>query len=454
MQSLDAFSPTPGPLGTVLTMSELGRRAPRTADFQAENRALVRLAQMLGAARGSLLQTLSDVALELCDAHSAGVTLLETGGTQPVLRWRALSGRLAPHVGAAVPRVFSPCGTTIDADAIQLMSHPGRDFPYIQAWAPEIKEILITPLRAKGTPRGTVWVAAHDDARHFDAEDARRLTSLSSFAGAAYGVLTEVRALEAKLASGNKAANLISAATVNQDRFIAILAHELRNGLAPTKNAAQILKRESLDDATRLRMSGIVERQVTGMTRLIDELLDVARLRAGNIDVRRTRVSIADIIEHTVEGVRPLLAAREHKLVVHTPPQPVFVDVDVLWLSHALQNIVGNAAKYTNPRGEIWICAEQKGDEVAIRVSDNGIGIAPEALETIFEPYAQAGQAGTERSAGGLGLGLYLARLLIEGHGGVVKATSGGRGCGSEFVVLLPCRFGNTAAAKLASVHV
>lgn len=409
---------------------------------------------MLGPSRRSLLQKLADVALGLCDAHSAGVTLLETSGAQPVLRWRALSGKLAPHVGAAIPRAFSPCGTTLDADAIQLMSRPARRFRYIQAWDPEIKEILVVPFRLNGAPGGTVWVAAHDDARRFDAEDARLLTSVSMFAAAAYEVLAEVDALEAKVARECKVASLAMAAAGSQDRFIAILAHELRNGLAPTKNAADLLKREPLDVATRLQISGIIERQVDGMARLIDELLDVARLRAGNIEVRRTRVLITDVIGQTVEGVRPLLATRKHNLVVRTPPESVFVDVDVLWLSHALQNIVGNAAKYTNPNGEIRISVEQKEDAVVIRVSDNGIGIAPEALETIFEPYAQAGQAGTERSAGGLGLGLYIARLLIEGHGGVVRATSAGPGCGSEFNVHLPRRSANAAAEQAAPIHV
>lgn len=454
MQSPDTFSPRPVPLTAVLTTAELSRRPPRAADFQAENRALAELAQTLGSSRHSFLQKLAEVALELCGAHSAGVTLLEDLDAEPVLRWKALSGKLAGRLGSTLPRGFSPCRTTLDTDAIQLMQRPARHFRHIQAWEPEIQEALLIPFRLNGAPHGTLWVVAHDDQRRFDAEDARLLTSLSTFAGVAYEVLAEVQALQAEVVGARKRANLAKAADARRDRFNAILAHELRNLLAPTKNAAELLKKEALDAPTRARMAEIIERQVSGMSRLIDELLDIARLRGGNIDVRRTRISVAEIIKLTVEAVRPLVAGRDHTLVVSTPPERLFVDCDVLWLSQALHNLVGNAVKYTNQSGVIGITAERKEDEVVITVTDNGIGIAPDQLEKIFEPYAQAGQSGTTRSAGGLGLGLHIARLIIEAHGGLVRANSAGVGCGSDFVVHLPCASAGTDGALPGPTHI
>lgn len=148
MQSREALSPTPFPLSAVVVTAELNRRAPRAPDFEAENRALTALAQTLCTSRGSTLQKLADILLDLCNAHSAGITLLEGGTAEPALRWRALAGRLTPHLGATLPRAFSPCGTTLDSNAIQLMSRPVRHFQHIKAWSPEIREALLIPFTA------------------------------------------------------------------------------------------------------------------------------------------------------------------------------------------------------------------------------------------------------------------------------------------------------------------
>ncbi len=438
MQSREAPSPAEFPLSSVVATSELSRRAPRAPDFEAENRALTALAHTLGASRESMLQKLADVALDLCNAHSAGISLLEAGTDGPVLRWRAIAGKLAPNIGATLPRAFSPCGTTLDSNAIQLMSRPVRHFQHIKAWSPEIREALLIPFHRNGAQAGTLWVAAHDDTRHFDAEDARRLTSLSKFAAAVSEVLAASRSLEAKAAEAGDTAKLAIAADGNKDRFVSILGHELRGRLAPLRNAVELLKLNPIDAVTRRSVTEIIDRQIGGMTRLIDDLLDVARLQDGHVQFRRTRSAVAEIIEHAVENARPLAAARNHTLIVSVPPEPIVIYADVMWLSQALQNLLGNAAKYTNPGGVIGISAERDEDNVVITVSDNGIGIAPAELETIFKLYAQGVQAQTERSAGGIGLGLYLARLIVEGHGGVIRASSAGPDCGSELIVSLP----------------
>ncbi len=219
---------------------------------------------------------------------------------------------------------------------------------------------------------------------------------------------------------------------------MAILGHELRGRLQPAKNAAYVLMRETLDAPTRRSLAAIIDRQIAGMTRLVDDLLDIARSRAGMLRLQLTRCSVAEIIEHAVETAGPLVAARKHTLVVSLPSERVFLEADATFLEQALQNLLANAAKYTNPGGTIRIGAARENDDVVITVSDSGLGIAPAVLERIFDLYAQAGQAGTKRSAGGLGVGLYLSRLVIEAHGGEIRASSAGAGKGSEFTVRVP----------------
>jgi signal transduction histidine kinase len=437
MQSLETRSRSGIPAFAAVATSELSLRPRRASDFESESRALAEVAEIFGAARGSILQKLTDVALDLCKAHSAGITLLEAGPAEPVLRWRALAGKLAPHVGATLPRSFSPCGTTLDSDALQFMSRPVQHYPYLDAWSPAIEEALLIPFRLNGKAAGTMWVVAHDDTRRFDAEDARLLTGLSKFAAVACELLAGFRALDDNSAAGGGAARPIAAAA-RKDRFVAILGHELRGRLQPAKNAADILKRETLDAPTRRSLAEIIDRQIAGMTRLVDDLLDVARQRAGMFRLRLARANVAEIVEHAVDTVRPLIATRNHTLVVSLPSEPVFLDADAVWLSQALQNLLANAAKYTNPGGTIRISATRENDEAVLTVSDSGVGIAAADLERIFELYSQAGQAGTERSAGGIGIGLYLCRLVIDAHGGVIRAFSAGPGGGSEFTVRVP----------------
>jgi signal transduction histidine kinase len=438
MQSVDNRPQTTVPLLAVVVTSELTRRPRRAPDFEAESRALAEAARMLSASPGSILQRLAELAVVLCKAHSAGVTLLETVGTEPVLRWQALAGKFATHRGATLPRSFSPCGTTLDRDAIQLMSRPVRHFPYMNAWLPAIEETLLAPFRLNGKPLGTIWVVAHDDTRRFDSEDARLLASLSNFAALACE-LADFRAHQGAGAEVPRSAAIPIATAGTMDRFMAILGHEMRGLLQPAKNAVELLKRENLDAPTRRSVVEIVDRQIFAMTRLVGDLLDIARARNGTFVLRTARVRAAGIIEHAVETVRPLMAARGHTFVVELPSERLLLDADVFWLSSALQNLLGNAAKYTDPSGTIRIGAEREADDLVITVSDNGMGIAPAELETIFELYAQAGQGGTARSAGGIGLGLYLSRLVIEAHGGAIRASSSGaaRG-GSQFTVRVP----------------
>lgn len=439
MLSTETLSPVSVPLASVIATPELTSRSQRPPDFEGESHALGSLLATLSTSPRTVLQKLAEAALALCRAHSAGISLLAQENGVPVIRWRALAGQFAAHEGSTLPRAFSPCGTVLDRDAMQLMIRPVRHFSCIDALGPAIEETLTIPIHVNREALGTIWVVAHDRTRQFDAEDARLITSLAIFAGAALELLNSLDRVEIDLSERARATDPALAVDRNQDRFIAILAHELRHPLAPIRNAAALLRGGTLDAAATRRTSDIIDRQVQGMSRLIDDLLHVSQLRLGNLELRCTRVTVAEVIERVVETVGPFIAAHSHALILSLPPEPLDLNADVMWLSQALQNIVRNAVKYTNPGGNIRIRVVRDRDHAVITVTDSGIGIAATQLETIFDLWGKAGQAATERSEGGVGIGLYLARRLIEAHHGTVRAASGGAGLGSQFIILLPC---------------
>jgi CheY-like chemotaxis protein/two-component sensor histidine kinase len=222
-----------------------------------------------------------------------------------------------------------------------------------------------------------------------------------------------------------------------KDEFLATLAHELRNPLAPISNALQILRMPRLDAGTVERSRDMMERQVHHLVRMVDDLLDVSRVMRGKIELRRERVELAMIVARAVETVQPLLDAQQHQLSVHLPLESLPIDADPVRLAQVVGNLLTNAAKYTEPGGRIWLTAERDGDAAALRVRDTGIGIAPHMLPRIFELFVQVDHAST-KAQGGLGIGLTLVKNLVEMHNGTVEACSEGLGKGSEFVVRLP----------------
>jgi two-component system CheB/CheR fusion protein len=223
-----------------------------------------------------------------------------------------------------------------------------------------------------------------------------------------------------------------------KNEFLAMLGHELRNPLAPICNALQIMRQRGLDDQDLTRWAhGLIERQVRHMTRLIDDLLDVARITRGTIDLRKERVDLATAVAHAVETMAPLINARGHHLTVTLPPGPLYLEADVTRLEQVLANLLHNAAKFTEPGGQIGLVAETEAGGVVIQVRDTGIGMAPEMLVRAFDLFAQANRS-LDRAQGGLGIGLTMVRRLVEMHGGWVLAHSKGVGQGSELVVYLP----------------
>jgi len=229
----------------------------------------------------------------------------------------------------------------------------------------------------------------------------------------------------------------LSEADRRKDEFLATLAHELRNPLAPIRNGLQIM-RVAVDDRQAVDESrSLMERQVTHMVRLIDDLMDISRITRNKLALRRERVELAEVVRNAVETSRPLVEDAGHELSVTMPARPIFVDADVTRLSQVFSNLLNNAAKYTEKGGNIALVVERQGGDVVVTVRDDGVGIPPEMLPRLFEMFTQVDRA-LERSQGGLGIGLSLVKTLVEMHGGSVEASSEGEGLGSEFVVRLP----------------
>jgi two-component system CheB/CheR fusion protein len=222
-----------------------------------------------------------------------------------------------------------------------------------------------------------------------------------------------------------------------KDEFLAVLAHELRNPLAPMRNALEYLRLQAPEDANLNHARDIIDRQLTHMSRLVDDLLDLSRVTQGRIQLQRARVAVGVVVGHAVEASRPLIDAAGHQLSVHLPPQPAFVYADVTRLAQAIANLLNNAAKYTPRGGHITLTVTHQPEEVVIEVADSGVGIPHHMLAHIFDMFVQVDRS-LDRTQGGLGIGLTLVKRLVEMHGGSVEAESGGVGQGSSFRMRLP----------------
>jgi len=246
--------------------------------------------------------------------------------------------------------------------------------------------------------------------------------------------VTERRGLEDNLRE--LAANL-SEADRRKNEFLAMLAHELRNPLAPISNAARALRLGRGEGESLRSASDMLERQVKQMSRLVDDLLDMSRITRGKIELRREPLELAPVVSHAVEAARALYRSMDHELTVTMPDEPMQVSADPTRLAQVIGNLLNNACKFTDKGGHVWLTVEKDGHEAVIRVRDNGIGIAQEHIPGLWAMFAQV-DTSLDRSRGGLGIGLTLVKTLVEMHGGTVHAQSDGPARGSEFTVRLP----------------
>jgi PAS domain S-box-containing protein len=251
--------------------------------------------------------------------------------------------------------------------------------------------------------------------------------------GAAGGVLTVIRDVTER----NRMLQALQEADHLKDEFLATLAHELRNPLAPVLNAVQLLHVKGPATPELRWVRDVIQRQVHHLTRLIDDLMDVSRINRGKIELKRERIELAQAVQGAIETSRPLIEECRHELIVSLPARPIILDADLTRMTQVIWNLLNNAARYTSRGGRIDLCVESHGSDVVISVKDNGIGLPAEKLPSIFGMFSQV-ESSLSRSQGGLGIGLYLVKRLVEMHGGSVDVRSEGLGKGSEFLVRLP----------------
>jgi len=373
------------------------------------------LARHLGVDRVILL--VCDVRLKVL-LPAAGMPQTLAGGAL----WRRML-RECLHPGKHRTRIDLPVGH--ERDAMMLAAHGSAmvlvggmphdaDCAQIMTWLPLLDALLVAEHRAS-------------DAQTEAAAALARAVRANSLADALEVARAEAARLNAQLREEHE----------RKDDFLAMLAHELRNPLAPITHSVEILRSPRITDAIRKRQLDVVARQAQQLSRLIEDLLDVSRVSRGRIDLRRTQIDLREILQTSVDTTRPLIEARRHALSVELSSAALLVDGDGDRLTQVFSNLLNNAAKYTEPGGQIRIEAGLDGDAVVVSVSDTGIGIQPQMLRRVFDLFTQAPVA-LDRAQGGLGIGLTLVRSLVEMHHGTVRADSRGTGCGSTFTVHLP----------------
>jgi len=247
-----------------------------------------------------------------------------------------------------------------------------------------------------------------------------------------------------------RAEDALKEADRSKNEFLATLAHELRNPLAPIRAAVKILQLKAKPTPESQSALDVIDRQTRQMTRLIDDLLDIARITSNKLELRRERIELRDVLKAAVETSQPLIEQRGHELTVETSDEPIYLDGDMVRLAQVVSNLLNNAAKYTERGGRIWLTAAKEGSNTVVSVRDTGMGITPEVLPRIFEMFTQAGRA-ISGSPGGLGIGLTLVRRLVQMHGGTITVRSDGPGKGSEFIIALPM-FDQELPAEVESV--
>jgi len=367
--------------------------------------------------------------LDVTDRHLAEARLRDSEARfrtmadgSPVIIWAMDRYGAIEFVNKAFREFFGVTPERVRHDAWRGLLHPDDAARYMNAYQDAVEKR--TQFRAQARVR-----SASGEWRWIDSSATPRIGPNGQFLGYV-GVSPDVTALV-------DAQDALRQADQRKDQFLATLAHELRNPLAPIRVAAEMLTL-TLDDEQLSWSREVIRRQVQHMARLLDDLLDVARITRGKLQLQKQPIDLGTVVDTAVEAVRPLIKARAHGLTVELPPELPTLDADPVRLAQVLSNLLTNAAKYTDSPGRLTLAARVAGAMLRISVKDNGIGISPSALAHIFEMFSQGQDAGG-RAEGGLGIGLALVKGIVDLHGGTIEAFSDGPGFGSEFVVTLPC---------------
>jgi signal transduction histidine kinase len=312
-----------------------------------------------------------------------------------------------------------------------------RDLSAVLAHEPPWSEPPILLLSERGADSPVITEALESLGNVTVLERPTRVPTLVSAVLSALRSRSRQYQIRSHIAERERYADALRAADRRKDEFLATLAHELRNPLAPMTTALEIMRVAPRNDAAHEHAQSVLARQLKQMTRLIDDLLDLSRISHGKLELRREQVSLSAVVESAIEITRPAIEAQRHTLEVALLNDPVYLHADATRLSQVFSNLLHNACKYTEHGGTIRISAAREGEHVAVRVKDNGIGIAQKDLQRVFEMFTQVGRS-IEQSRGGLGVGLALSQWLVRLHGGTIEAHSAGIGQGSEFIVRLP----------------
>ncbi len=347
--------------------------------------------------------------------------------------------------GLPMPRITEIFGPTFQGqrvvryDDVTQSPQFGKNAPFIELPSGHlaVRSYIAAPVVSNQGPVLGGLFFGHEAVGMFDERDERLIEGIAAQAAIA---LDNARLYQA-----------VRHADRRKDEFLAMLAHELRNPLAPVRNAVELLRLAAHDPRQVQAARETLERQVQQLVRLVDDLLDVSRIMRGKIELRKERVQLADIIERAVETSRPLIEQRGHEFEITLPSSTVWLEADSIRLAQVVSNLLNNAAKFTENGGRIALTARRQEGEILISAKDNGIGIPHEFLNQIFDLFVQADHA-ANRAQGGLGIGLTLVRNLVELHGGQVTAASSGLGNGTEFLIRLPVLESPTAKSEQSPV--
>ncbi|HSC16581.1 MAG TPA: PAS domain-containing protein, partial [Gammaproteobacteria bacterium] len=373
--------------------------------------------------------------LDVTDRHLAEARLRESEARfrtmadgSPVMIWAMDRYGAIEFVNKAFLEFFGVRPERVRHDGWRGLLHPDDAARYVSAYEDALAKLA--PFRAQARVR-----SGSGEWRWIESYATPRIGPHGQSLGYV-GVSPDVTAVV-------EAQEALRQADQRKDQFLATLAHELRNPLAPIRVAAEILTLPTLDDERLSWSRQVIQRQVSHMARLLDDLLDVARITSGKLQLKKQPVDLGTVVDTAVEAVHPLIKARGHCLIVDLPPELPTLDADPVRLAQVLSNLLTNAAKYTDSPGRITLAARVEGDALRISVKDNGIGLSPSALAHIFEMFSQ-GHVDGGRAEGGLGIGLALVKGIVDLHGGGIEAFSDGPGFGSEFAVTLPCHVSGT----------
>jgi len=459
METLKGSPDALASLESVLSTDELSRRPSRAPDYQAENQALIALTQELANSPSRILQKLVDTALELCRAHSAGISLLEEEAGRKIFRWHAVAGQWAPHVWGTTPREYSPCGTVLDYNATLLFSNAHRYYSQFAGVQPLLIEGLLVPFYVSGTAVGAVWVIAHDDSRQFDAEDQRVLESLGKFAATAYQARLTIadlaktnkemqveiaerqRAEEALRQSEGKLRHqaqeleqqlIMSGRLVALGEVTASMAHEFNNPLGIIMGFVEDIL-STMDPADpNYRALQIIDEESKRCRQIVKDLMEYARPRSTEF----CSTSIADAIEKTLQLVENRLYKQKVAVEKKLDPDLPRIQADSQQLEQVLVNLFLNAIDAMPEGGKLIVEAKiAPSDGMApvavITVADTGFGIAESDLPKIFQPFF------TAKKRRGMGLGLPICQRIVKNHGGRIEVDSES-GKGTIFKIHLP----------------